>query len=149
MITGIHHVAISVPDIDRAMVFYHETLGFEKVFGNSWQGDRTDADQVIGLEQTHAKVQMLKAGNAFIELWEYQIPQPKLQNPSYSPADHGIAHIALQVTDIQEEYNRLQEAGMTFHRPPVELGDSSAIYGRDPFGNIIELYEISGDRAIS
>ena len=32
MITGIHHVAISVPDLDKAVSFYHEILGFEKDF---------------------------------------------------------------------------------------------------------------------
>ena len=69
-------------------------------------------------------------------------------NEQYSPADHGYAHIALQVSDIHEEYGRLIEAGMTFHEPPVELGGSLAIYGRDPFGNIVELYEPSKERSI-
>lgn len=33
-------------------------------------------------------------------------------------------------------------AGRTFHRPPVDLGDGpSAIYGPDPFGNVLELYQ--------
>ena len=31
---------------------------------------------------------------------------------------------------------------MEFAGPPVNFGGSSAIYGKDPFGNIIELYEI-------
>ena len=87
MITGIHHVAISVPDLDEAVGFYHEILGFEKVFSNSWFGDREQADQVIGLERTHAKVQMLKAGNAYLELWEYIKPKPEAQSFNYSPAN--------------------------------------------------------------
>ena len=34
--------------------------------------------------------------------------------------------------------------GMTFAGDVVHFGEeSSAIYGRDPFGNIIELYEIN------
>ena len=148
MITGLHHVAISVPDLEKAVDFYHETLGFEKTFDSKWEGDRPKSDRVIGLSQTHAKVQMLNAGNAFIELWEYQQPSPLPQDDKYSPADHGIALIALQVTNIEEEYERLREAGMTFHAPPVDLGNSFAIYGRDPFGNIVELYEVSGDRSI-
>ena len=148
MITGIHHVAISVPDLDKAVEFYHGTLGFKKIFANSWNGDREEADQVIGLDRTSAKVQMLKAGSAYLELWEYIEPKPEEQKKDYSPADHGIAHIALQVTDINDEFERLQTSGMTFHQQPVDLGNSSAIYGRDPFGNIIELYEVTGERSI-
>ena len=148
MITGIHHVAISVPDLDKAVEFYHGALGFEKIFANSWNGDREEADQVIGLDRTTAKVQMLKAGNAYLELWEYTEPKPEEQKKDYSPADHGIAHIALQVTDINDEFERLQTSGMTFHQQPVDLGNSSAIYGLDPFGNIIELYEVTGERSI-
>ncbi|GIS39731.1 MAG: hypothetical protein Ct9H90mP11_10510 [Acidimicrobiales bacterium] len=30
---------------DKAVGFYHEILGFEKVFSNSWFGDREQADQ--------------------------------------------------------------------------------------------------------
>jgi glyoxylase I family protein len=144
MIVGLHHVGLSVPNLEEAITFYKDVLGFTEVFDNSWDGDRPAADQAIGLEKTSAKMQMLRAGDACIELWEYENPSPASQDPNYSPANHGWAHIALQVTDIFQEYERLTEAGMTFHRPPVTnlgQGDSAAIYGRDPFGNIVELYE--------
>ena len=147
MITGIHHVAISVPDLDKAVEFYHGTLGLKKIFANSRNGDLKELT-AIGLDRTSAKVQMLKAGNAYLELWEYIEPKPEEQKKDYSPADHGIAHIALQVTDINDEFERLKTSGMTFHQQPVDLGNSSAIYGRDPFGNIIELYEVTGERSI-
>ncbi len=65
-----------------------------------------------------------------------------------SPADHGLAHFCLQVTDIEAEYERLRAAGMTFHAPPQQLGTSAAIYGRDPFGTIIELYEVGGPHGL-
>lgn len=144
MIVGLHHVGLSVPDLEEAKTFYKDVLGFTEVFDNSWDGDRPEADQAIGLEKTSAKMQMLRAGNACIELWEYSNPLPASKDPNYSPANHGWAHIALQVTDIFYEYERLTKAGMTFHRPPVTNvgeGRSAAIYGRDPFGNIVELYE--------
>lgn len=144
MIVGLHHVGLSVPDLEKAKTFYIEVLGFTEVFDNSWDKDRPEADEAIGLEKTSARMQMLRAGDACIELWEYQNPSPISQDPNYSPANHGWAHIALQVTDIFYEYDRLSKAGMTFHRPPVTNvgeGRSTAIYGRDPFGNIVELYE--------
>ena len=119
MIVGLHHVGLSVPDLEEAKTFYKDVLGFTEVFDNSWDGDRPEADQAIGLEKTSAKMQMLRAGNACIELWEYSNPFPASKDPNYSPANHGWAHIALQVTDIFYEYERLTKAGMTFHRPPI------------------------------
>ncbi|MDG1846969.1 MAG: VOC family protein [Acidimicrobiales bacterium] len=148
MIIGLHHIAISVPDMERALTFYEKDLGFTREFGSTHSGDSPKADGVIGIAGTHARIEMLRAGNAFIELWEYRQPEPVSQDPEYSPANHGFAHIALQVSDIHSEYDRLMEAGMTFHAPPVQLGESAAIYGRDPFGNIVELYETSPERSL-
>lgn len=87
---------------------------------------------------------MLKAGNAYLELWEYANPTP--QDRRAQPCDFGYVHFALQVDGIQDEFDRLSAAGMQFAGPPVEFGTSAAIYGRDPFGNVIELYEIRDER---
>ena len=147
MIVGIHHVAISVPDIELAARFYMDTLGFSETFASEWDSKPLN-DRVIGVDGTSAKVRMLRTSNVFVELWEYRRPVPVTQDPDYSPANHGYAHIGLQVTNIHAEYERLTRAGMTFHAPPVDLGASAAIYGRDPFGNIIELYQVTGKGAL-
>lgn len=141
MIVGLHHVAVSVPDLDAALAFYVDTLGFTVAFDGDWD-HKPQNDRVIGIDGTSARMAMLHAGAGHIELWEYRRPTPTTLASDYSPADHGIAHFCLQVTDIDAEYERLRHAGMTFHGPPVQLGRSAAIYGRDPFGNIVELYEI-------
>jgi glyoxylase I family protein len=147
MIVGIHHIALSVPDIEVAARFYMDTLGFSETFASEWDNKPLN-DRVIGVDGTSAKVRMLRTSNVFVELWEYRNPAPLTQDPGYSPANHGYAHIGLQVTNIHAEYERLQRAGMTFHAPPVDLGASAAIYGRDPFGNIIELYQVTGKGAL-
>lgn len=140
MIIGLHHVAISTPDLDSAIAFYSGLLGFEVVQRSGWDGDFPLADQAIGLENTSARMAMLKTGNAFVELWEYKHPPPADRRSR--PCDLGYPHMALQVEDIDAECERLEAGGMTFVGPVVNFGTSSAIYGHDPFGNVIELYEI-------
>ncbi len=140
MIVGIHHVAVGVNDFEKALKFYRDALHFEVVQQSEF--DRQPmVDQAIGLKDAKARMAMLKGPNAFLELWEYKNPEPR--DLRSRPCDYGYPHFALQVDDIQAEYDRLQTHGMTFVGEVVHFGDtSSAIYGRDPCGNIIELYEI-------
>jgi glyoxylase I family protein len=140
MIVGIHHVAIGVPDFDAGLKFYTEVLGFEQVEQSAFSGSNPMVEAAIGLTEPTAKMAMLRGGNAHIELWQYEKPQP--QDLRSRPCDYGYPHIALEVKDIQAEHARLSAAGMNFVGPPVEFGDSAAVYGSDPFGNVIEIYEI-------
>lgn len=140
MIVGLHHVAIGVDDFDKALKFYTEALGFEIVQQSEFDNDAL-ANQAIGLDAVKAKMAMLKTSNAFVELWQYSNPAP--QDLRSRPCDYGYPHLALEVDDIQMEYDRLMTHGMEFFGEVVHFGnDASAIYGRDPCGNIIELYEI-------
>ena len=144
MIVGIHHVAGGVSDLDAAVKFYTEALGFEVVQESEFDCNPL-VDQAIGLTHARAKMAMLKAPNAFLEVWEYSNPVPK--DLRSRPCDRGYPHMALQVDDIQAEYDRLIGHGMTFVGDVVQFGEaSSAIYGHDPFGNIIELYEIKSEQ---
>ncbi len=145
MIRGIHHTAISTGNLQKACTFYRDVLGFELVMESSWQAGNETIDLIIDLKGSAAKMAMFKAGNAYIEIFEYSAPKPKLSDPSRPVCDHGYTHICLDVKDIDKEYERLKEAGMTFSSPPppaFDGGDIRAIYGRDPDGNVIELQEI-------
>ena len=141
MIVGIHHVAIGTPDLDAALAFYRDGLGFEVVQESAWDKDNPLADRAIGIEKTVARMAMLKAPNAYLEVWEYSEPQPR--DLVSQPNDLGYPHMALQVDDIEAEFERLSALGMVFvAEEPVNFGPASAVYGRDPFGNVIEIYEI-------
>ena len=142
MIHGIHHTAISSSNIERSLAFYRDLLGFKEVFNFDWKVGTKKLDDNTGLSDSSARVVMLKAGNACIELFEFETPSPKSVTEKRPVCDHGITHLCLQVSDIDSEYNRLREAGMEFHCAPQSVGDSlRATYGRDPDGNVVELLE--------
>jgi len=142
MIHGIHHTAISSSNIERSLAFYRDLLGFTEVFNFDWEVGTKQLDDITGLSDSSARVVMLKAGNACIELFEFHSPDPKTMTAKRPVCDHGITHLCLQVSGIDAEYERLSDAGMEFHCPPQSVGDSlRATYGRDPDGNVIELLE--------
>lgn len=122
MIHGIHHTAISTGDMERALRFYRDLLGFTEVFSSTWEVGTEEVDRIVGLQNSSARVVMLKAGNACIELFQYETPRPKPSEANRPVCDHGITHLCLQVTDIDAEYARLKAAGMVFHCPPQARG---------------------------
>ena len=140
MIVGVHHIAVGVDDIDRALTFYTEGLGFEMLKRGNF-GESVYVDRAIGLKDAKGKSAMLRGPNIYLEVWQFVNPRPN--DLRSRPCDYGYPHFALQVDNIQEEYDRLQTHGMEFVGEVVQMKNgSSAIYGRDPSGNIIELYEI-------
>lgn len=142
MINGVHHVAISTPDIQRLEYFYRQ-IGFEKVVDLGWEKGSDVADKIADLKGSSAKVVMLRLANCFLELFEYMTPLPKPSEQNIPVCDHGITHLCLDVTDIDAEYGRLLELGMIFHCPPQDVGPGvRSTYGRDPDGNVVELLEV-------
>ena len=148
MITGINHVAISTRDVDAIVAWYAEAFGFELVSRGGWQAGNPMIDGIVGLRDSAAKTAIMRCGTFNIEIFEYTSPVGA-PNPSDRPAsDHGYTHFCVETNDIDADYARLRDLGMTFHAPPTpkgSVGSLRACYGRDPEGNIIELIEFVGD----
>jgi catechol 2,3-dioxygenase-like lactoylglutathione lyase family enzyme len=141
MIRGIHHVAVHVRDLDRMIAFYKAAFGFE-VVGEpfSWE-DAEIVDRLIDVSGSAARGCMLKAGTCYMELFQFVAPQPQSPDPK-RPHDKGYTHFCVDVTDIEKEYERLKNLGMTFGADsPIDMGHVSSVYGRDPEGNIIEIQQ--------
>jgi len=144
MIRGIHHVAISTPNLERIVSFYRDVIGAEVVYEGGWDAGSEIIDTIVGLENSHAKQAMLKLGNAYLEFFEYVTPQGDSKDPNYGVNHHGYTHFCLDVKDIDSEYERLKAHGVRFNCAPPDLGGPiRATYGRDPDGNVIELQQIS------
>jgi len=135
-------VAISTPNLERALAFYCHLLGFEEVMRTEWSPGTEQIDKVLDLNNSAARQVMLKLGNLCIELFQFSSPEPARMSQSRPVCDHGHTHLCLDVINIHHEYQRLVEAGVEFHAPPQHFGPITATYGRDPDGNVFELQEL-------
>ena len=138
---GIHHIGISVPSLQAAKSFYVDKLGFI-VTDESHFPPSAESDAVLSLEGAETSVLMLKAGNIFLEVFEFQSPEPAIQC-TRPVCDHGYTHFAIEVENVHNAYEFLAAAGVLWHHPPIEAGEGYWMtYGRDPFGNVIEIQEL-------
>ena len=144
MIHGVDHTAISVPDLQRAVEFYCDVLGFELESESGWPKGAKRVDALVGLPDSASKVAMVRLGDTRIEIFQYASPEPNPRDPGFRVCDHGITHFCLTVTGIEEEHARLVRAGVEFNAAPLDVGDSICAYARDPFGNVFELKQHKG-----
>ncbi|NIB38386.1 VOC family protein [Pseudomaricurvus alkylphenolicus] len=146
MIVGFHHPGLVVPDLEAAKKFYAEALGFEYIREYGWDASASElAEQAIGVAGTTTRCVLMKCGNCFLELFQYLTPQPEGDPHQRRACDYGIAHLAFQVLDIREAYEKFVAAGGVVHNEPVQVGEACSTYARDPFGNIIELMQLGSD----
>ena len=141
-INGLHHAAISTPNIERLMKWYSENFGFEDIARSEWPKGSKDIDDVVGLEDSSAKQGFLNCGNIMMEFFEYSSPLGEPMDKNRPVNNHGHTHVCVDVTDIEKEYDRLVKNGVYFHAPPKDFGQVKATYGRDCDGNVFELQEI-------
>lgn len=145
MVRGIHHVALSTPDLGRMVGFYRDLIGFEEVVLDfAWDVDNVVGPRVMRTGGPSAgRAVMLRAGNAFLEVFEFDRPVPRPGDPERPVVDHGITHLCIDVDDVHAEYARLSAAGVVFHCPPQPMGAGiHTTYARDPDGNVFEVQQI-------
>ncbi len=156
-IQGIHHVAVSVPDLATARRFYIDLLGAQEVMAGDWPCGNAYINIIMGLDDCAGKSFMARLGNTHIEVFEFLEPRAPAQDPDRPVHLCGYTHFGLQVDDIQAVYERMLAAGIRFHCPPQHNGTVLpdgrktgffATYGRDFFGNVFELIEINQDSRV-
>jgi catechol 2,3-dioxygenase len=120
--TGIGHVHLKVADLERAVKFYTEALGFEVM--QRWGGSAA----------------FLSAGGYHhhigLNTWESR------GGPPPAPGTTGLYHFAILLPSRRElarALKRLSEHGWPLDGA-ADHGVSEALYLRDPDGNGIELY---------
>ena len=151
-VQGLHHIAVSVPDLAKARSFYIDLLGgVEEVAPLSWR-DNPFIDALVGLPGSAANQFFCRLGHTQIEVFEYLAPRSPPQDPERGVHHYGYSHFALQVDDIEACCRRLEAAGIRLHvqpdmstitvHPDGSKTGYSGTYCRDFFGNVFELLEI-------
>lgn len=137
MIKGVHHVGLSVSDLDQAVADYGAVAGLTEVTRFTVE-DTQQSRRLLGLPAVSAKVALLKGVNAWLELFEFATPDPG--EPSHRPVNApGITHICAQGRSIDDLYACLIPRGFSFPEAPVDLGTGFLYaYGRSRDGAVIE-----------
>lgn len=118
MFTRMDHVAMSVQNMERCIAFYHDLIGFEKVF------DRTFDEGIARLIATpgaQVRIVHLRLGEQVLELFDYHYPQGCPPRADRQQSDYGLIHIGFMVADFWATYRMLQARGVRFLGEAVEI----------------------------
>jgi len=141
-----HHVSVSVPDLEAAISWYGQILGFA-------------VHSRFNIEAISAQGAFLKRDAHWIELWQVgagsQVPASR-RNPDTDLLSGGTKHMAFCVPDLQSHLSELVRRGVdiaAIQREPTEpmQGEINpaapndrpafAAFIRDPAGTLIELLD--------
>lgn len=115
------HVHLKVRDVDRAVEFYADVLGFDVT-------ERVGRFVFLSLGDHHHDLALQGVGG--------DDSAPAAEGPAV-----GLYHSAWEVADaaaLRATYERLRERGVAVS--PVDHGISKALYFDDPDGNGVEVY---------
>ncbi|QPM89169.1 lactoylglutathione lyase family protein [Pseudooceanicola algae] len=145
------HIGLSVLDVDAAVKFYSEVMGFYVLMQPS---DIVEDDSAIGVMCTdvfgpgwkHLRIAHLSTGDGIgIELFEFADNHAPDDNFAYRR--HGTFHFAIQDPDLEGLLEKIVAAGGKQRMPVREYFPGEKpyrmVYVEDPFGNIFELYSHS------
>lgn len=139
MIKALEHTALSVSNLERALTFYRDILGF-KVERILEPAPERDLGRINGLPGCTARIAHLTLGPCMLELFEYLNPRGKPIPQDKTQADLGFIHIGLTSTDVKGDYEKLKALGVEFYGEPVEFRPGVwVVYFQGPDGETVEL----------
>lgn len=148
---ALHHVGITVADLDRALDFYHGVLGLELRSEPSPVFDDPGLGPAVGVPGAALRQVNLALGDTTLELLEYTSPPSPIDTPLAQNA-LGAQHVAFHVDDIRATVRELSVRGVEFFSD-VNVVDEGVlagwrwIYFADPEGNALELVETAYEHA--
>jgi catechol 2,3-dioxygenase-like lactoylglutathione lyase family enzyme len=143
LIQSFDHTNFTVADIERAVVFWRDVMGFAVADLSTREGDWLGA--VVGVPGARCRIAHLHGHGAHLEFIQYLTPPGgDVTGPPNRP---GSAHVAFLVTDIGAMATRMIEAGASEQGRIARCTSGPAagclaVYLKDPNGIIVELAEL-------
>ncbi|HAS45448.1 MAG TPA: lactoylglutathione lyase family protein [Microscillaceae bacterium] len=146
------HIGITVPDLDKAVEFYTETLGFYLIMPPTVIQEEPETaigqmcQDVLGKDWGNFRIAHLSTGDRIgIELFEF--PNSKAAQPKFRPFEIGLFHFSIQDPNIEQLVKKIVAAGGKQRMPIREYYPGEKpyrmCYVEDPFGIVFEIYSHS------
>ena len=144
---ALHHVGITVKDLDASIRFYHDVLGLPFSNEPSPWFDGEELGKAVGVPGGALRQVSLLLGDTTLELLQYKSPPSATTKPLDSNSI-GASHVAFVVDDIVAKKAELEAKGITFYSD-VNVVDEGVlagwrwVYFEDPDGYPLELVEVA------
>jgi methylmalonyl-CoA/ethylmalonyl-CoA epimerase len=125
-----HHFGISVPDLDAAIAWYRDMLGFE-------------VEKRMSIPAIPAELAFIRRGDFRIEIFQVAGAAPLPEDrriPNRDLRTHGNKHMCFEVPDVPAAVRRLRERGADIAFEITVKGNPTA-FVRDVAGNLIEFLQ--------
>ena len=142
----IHHLGMTVSDIERSIAFYRDTLGMTLVGRRECVEEGYVAKQTgyDGVRLSVASFRIRPDSPSSLEVVQYL-------NHTGEPVDTstnrpGGTHLCILVDDLSAAYKQLMSQGVRFKSDPVEITagpnrGGKVIYFCDPDNYVLEMFE--------
>lgn len=135
-VTAIDHVGIAVPDLDEAIAFYRDVLGFEL--------SHTETNEEQGVREAMMRPPGDEAAGAVVQLLAPLGPDTTI-GKFLDRKGPGVQQVAVRVTDIDAAAEVLRAKGMRVLYEQARRGTANSrtnfVHPKDTGGVLIELVE--------
>lgn len=145
LVTGVAAIGYTVSDVDRAVAFYTDVLGFTQVRETEVVGP--DVERLTGVFGARVRIATVRLGTELVELSQYLAPEGRPLPADARSNDRSFQHVAIVVSNLDSAYRVLRKHKVRHASTGPQLlpdwnpaaGGIRAFYFKDPDGHFLEL----------